>query len=64
MYPKRNPLCNHDKDDLDEDDYSQHTETLPSGSKVKVTRYKDGSATTHFGGPVGDVNTDEFGEEC
>lgn len=35
-----------------------------SGTKVKKTYYSDGSTTTHWGGPVGDTETDENGEEC
>ena len=37
--------------------------TLPTGEKVRVTHYKNGKSTVHFGGPVGDVNYDEYGEE-
>lgn len=35
-----------------------------SGGYNEVTYYSDGSSTTHFGGPVGDVNYDKYGREC
>lgn len=35
-----------------------------SGSEVNKTYWSDGSTTTHNGGPVGDTQTDEYGEEC
>jgi hypothetical protein len=62
MYPNRKPKCqqrHHEPGDFDEG-----FETLPSGSKVKVTRFSDGSQITHFGGPCGPTYTDEFGREC
>jgi len=35
-----------------------------TGGKTRVTRYSDGSSTVHHGGPVGDTQYNEFGEEC
>lgn len=35
-----------------------------NGTDVPVTYWSDGSTTTHFGGPVGDYESDENGEEC
>ncbi|RLI66888.1 MAG: hypothetical protein DRO67_00555 [Candidatus Asgardarchaeum californiense] len=34
-----------------------------TGGKVLVTRRSDGTSTVHWGGPVGDADYDEFGEE-
>jgi hypothetical protein len=34
------------------------------GSKVKQTRFSDGSSIVHFGGPCGSSRFDECGEEC
>jgi hypothetical protein len=39
-------------------------DTNLAGSKVKTTQYSDGSTTYHFGGPVGDISYDEYGNEC
>jgi hypothetical protein len=65
MYPSQEPMCNRSLDDYDEDDYEDTFESMgDGGSPVRVTNFKDGSSVTHFGGPVGDVRTDRFGEEC
>ncbi len=34
------------------------------GGKVEVTRRNNGTSTVHQGGPCGDQDYDEFGEDC
>jgi hypothetical protein len=42
----------------------QRKEKTSAGSKIKVDHYSDGSSAHHFGGPVGTVTYDKYGEEC
>lgn len=64
-YNDKNNAQKDSKNSLFEDKNSkEETERLTSGTSVKVTRYSDGSSKVHFGGPVGDVNFDENGEQC
>jgi len=61
--PKR--MCYRDRKELDIGDAKDVEERDGStGTTHRVTRFQDGSSTYHFGGPVGDVHYDEYGNEC
>jgi len=65
MYPSnQRQMCNTPREELGERDYTTRTERSPStGSKERVTRFKDGSSIWHS--CMGeDLHYDEFGEEC
>lgn len=69
MYPSsREPMCNWDDDDFSDDDRKQiktgNYRSGSTGSDERVTNYPDGSSIRHGGGPAGDMQYDEFGEEC
>lgn len=57
-------MCYENNENLELTDYKRRHENDNTGSQVEVTRYKDGTSTYHFGGPVGIVHYDENGEEC
>jgi hypothetical protein len=52
-----------DKTFTDENKKTGKERTI-DGSEVDKTYWSDGSTTTHWGGPVGDSESDENGEEC
>jgi hypothetical protein len=66
MYPSnQRRMCNTPREELHESDYTTRIERSPStGSKERITRFKDGSSIWHggMGGP--DMHFDEYGEEC
>jgi hypothetical protein len=69
MYSSERSKPNNAQRARDDKNYSDKNATkskrrLGSGSEVDVTDWSDGSSTHHFGGPVGDVEFDENGEEC
>lgn len=45
----------------DEDGY---VDSQVGGERIKTRQYKDGRTTYHFGGPVGSVTYNKYGEEC
>jgi hypothetical protein len=70
MYPRNEdnkPMSNWDDDQYSGEPGESETkvERNPStGAMERVTNYSDGSSKRHGGGPAGDMNYDEFGEEC
>jgi hypothetical protein len=64
MYRDFYPLCKQKDEDVSFEDRKEDEIELPSGSKVKVTRFSDGSSTVHWGGPCGDSQYNDLGEEC
>lgn len=52
-----------ERDQYEDNDKSDGYDTL-NGERVRVTRYRDGSSTYHYGGPCGDVQYDSNGDEC
>ena len=68
MYPpydSKSRQCYESEDDLsDEDIVSDKYEPTPTGGKVRVKRFRDGSSSVHWGGPCGVAYYDEFGREC
>lgn len=61
----RNMAQRSDDEDFDEDEFEEDEEyDGGTGCTHRVTNFSDGSSITHFGGPVGDVKTNKFGEEC
>ncbi len=63
-YPKKNYAQEVRDNPFFSDPYA-NTETIndQTGGKVKVTYYSDGSSTYHFGGPIGSVDFNKFGEQ-
>lgn len=67
MYNKRRPMSSRpirEKDQYSKNDKRTTNNDDGTGGKVSETNYSDGSSTVHFGGPVGDVNYDQYGNEC
>lgn len=68
MYPPGKPMCQWDNEEFEPGDYGDYEDKDEydggTGTTTRVTRYRDGSAVHHFGGPVGDVRTAQYGEEC
>lgn len=57
-------MCNAPRAELDERDYTTSIErSLSTGSKERVTRFKDGSSIWHSC-MSDDMHYDEHGEEC
>lgn len=52
------PMCNDDDREFDQNDYEV------SDNAVKVRNYSDDSSSYNFGGMIGTVNYDKFGNEC
>jgi hypothetical protein len=65
MYPSnQRQMCNAPRAELDERDYTTSIErSLSTGSKERVTRFKDGSSIWHSC-MSDDMHYDEHGEEC
>ena len=57
-------MCNLPEEDVSDEDRSEAYVKGITSEKHRVTYYKDGSSTHHWGGPCGPTNYDEFGEEC
>ena len=53
-------------EELDYDPFEDVTEYVSdhTGGKVKTTYHNNGHSTVHHGGPCGDSEYDEYGEEC
>ncbi len=64
MIRKNSYLCRENKDYLESTDYKETYVDDHTGGKTRVTRYRDGTSTFHYGGPCGKVNYDQYGEEC
>lgn len=61
-----NPMSSRPQEEKDRfapEDVMQDVEHV-NGTKVPVTRYRDGSSTVHWGGPCPDTHYDAYGEEC
>ena len=50
-------------DKLRHGDAVERRESHPAGGYVRVTRFRDGSSITNFGGMVAPLHTDRYGEE-
>lgn len=59
----KKPMCDTPTEELSIFDYSTKMEDSPTGGKMKVTRFSDGSTTYHGGGPGGPISFDEYGRE-
>lgn len=65
MYLHKEPLCKISPDKRSKGDViSDKKERSPVGGLVRVERFRDGSAITHFGGMCGSLRTDKHGQEC
>ena len=68
MYARKNSRNraqrSRDKGFVPERDEKTREERSSTGGYEEITRYNDGSSTRHCGGPCGDQDYDEFGNEC